>query len=216
MRTLLTLLLLLPALPVAAENPAPDPFQAIEDLRRGLAAKGPVAARFEQSFVPAGFSSGEVETGTLALELPRCLRWDYLDPEAKSFLLCDLELYSWIPGESSGQLVPLEDAEQPGLDLLLLPRERLEALYHASWAAATEAQPAEILLEPKDPTHTAIASARLAFTVETGTLDSLAWSDREGNRSRFLFSSWESCPKPCGVFVAPAELTWEVRHAPSN
>jgi outer membrane lipoprotein-sorting protein len=216
MRTLLALSLLLSTMPVAAENPAPDPFQAIEDVRRGLAAKGPVAARFEQSFIPAGFTSGEVETGTLALQLPRCLRWDYLDPDPKSFLLCDLELYSWIPGESSGQLVPLEDAEQPGLDLLLLPRERLEALYSASWAAATEGQPAEIVLAPKDPDHTAIATARLAFTAETGTLDSLSWSDREGNRSRFLFSTWESCPVPCDVFVAPAELTWEVRHAPSK
>lgn len=212
LRTRAGILATLVAGAAAASNPPPDPFQALEDLRLALASRGAIYARFEQSFVPAGFSSGEVESGTVALDLPSCLRWDYLEPMAKSFLLCELELYSWNPGEGSGQLVALENAEQPGLDLLVLPRARLEALYSATWSASPTGLD-QVELEPRDPDHSSIARATLIFDHDKATLDKLAWNDREGNRTTFLFTGWEAC-ETCAGFVPPADITWEVRHAP--
>lgn len=219
MRVVLPLLLLslAPTLDANAEPGAltSEPFGAIEELRSSLAAKGPSTAHFEQTFVPAGFSSGETESGTLALGLPKCLRWDYREPLEKSFLLCDLELYSWNVGEPSGQLVALDNAEQPGLDLLLLPRERLVALYSAT-LTAKEAGSVEVALTPRDPATSPIAAATLVLDGERSRIESLSWRDREGNQTTFIFSQWQSCPE-CSddaTFTAPRELTWEVRRTP--
>lgn len=200
----------------SAQTPSTAAFDALEALRAELAARGAARANFEQSFIPVGFSQGEVEAGTLALELPNCLRWDYAEPNPKSFLLCDLELYSWIPGESSGQLVPLENAEQPGLDLLLLPRPRLETLYSATLERTNNDQ-TQIRFVPS-AADAAIASATLTVTAAPSQLMALEWTDREGNHSRFAFSQWAPCPD-CSrsvTFAPPQDLTWEVRQAPGG
>lgn len=209
--------LLVGTAPSAGQTATAGAFDTLETLRTNLAKQGVARAQFEQSFVPVGFSHGEVETGALALELPRCLRWDYADPNPKSFLLCDLELYSWIPGESSGQLVPLENAEQPGLDLLLLPRARLESLYEASLEGGADGSTL-LRFVPTASAPTAIASATITLDPDRSRLLALEWTDREGNRSRFAFSQWGPCAD-CSrtvTFAPPQDLTWEVRQAPGG
>ena len=67
---------------------APDPWKVLQGVRQSLVDSGPTAAAFTQTYIPAGFSSGDSESGRLALALPDCLRWDYQDPYPKGFLLC--------------------------------------------------------------------------------------------------------------------------------
>jgi len=76
-------------LPPAAVGAAEiDPWSVLSGVRESLVAAGPTGAEFSQVYVPAGFTSGEKEAGKLALALPDCLRWDYVAPYPKSFLLC--------------------------------------------------------------------------------------------------------------------------------
>src|SRR5688572_24784344 len=102
MRRTLTLALLgALALPLAAA--ANDPWEVLEGARRSLVEAGPTGASFNQTYVPAGFTSGERESGQLAFALPDCLRWDYLDPFPKSFLLCGGVAHQWNPEDGTGQ-----------------------------------------------------------------------------------------------------------------
>ncbi len=79
----------------AAAEPAAggDPWLTLERVRASLIEDGPAGAEFVQTYVPAGFSTGEEERGRLALALPDCLRWDYEEPYPKSFLLCGEEAF---------------------------------------------------------------------------------------------------------------------------
>ena len=73
----LALALLLPGAVAAQEA---DPWTVLKNVRKSLVESGPTGAGFVQTYIPAGFTSGEKESGRLALHLPDCLRWDYTDP----------------------------------------------------------------------------------------------------------------------------------------
>ena len=103
---LLAFLAVLVVLAVAAgvdAQDAADPWATLQGVRTSLVEAGPTGAAFVQTYVPAGFTSGEQESGTLALALPDCLRWDYQKPYPKSFLLCGGIAHSWNPEDKSGR-----------------------------------------------------------------------------------------------------------------
>ena len=85
-----------------------------------------------QTYIPAGFREGDVESGHLSIWLPDCLRWNYEQPQAKSFLLCGEEVYFWNEDESGGRHYRVEPEEEPGLDLLLVEVGRLKERYVAA------------------------------------------------------------------------------------
>src|SRR5689334_7912082 len=92
-----------PTAPLAAAERSPSAWSLIEAVRASLAAVGRLQADFTQTYTPAGFATGETESGRLALALPDCLRWDYTGAEAKSFLLCGRDAYSWNAGDAEGR-----------------------------------------------------------------------------------------------------------------
>ena len=123
--------------PLAAAERAQSAWSLIEGVRASLAADGRLQADFTQTYTPAGFSAGESESGRLALALPDCLRWDYIGPEGKSFLLCGRDAYSWNAGDTEGRHQKVESRDEPGLDLLLLPLDHLRQRYSTSTKPTT-------------------------------------------------------------------------------
>ncbi|HUF78665.1 MAG TPA: outer-membrane lipoprotein carrier protein LolA, partial [Thermoanaerobaculia bacterium] len=138
MRKLHLLLVLTLPLTAAGASFAEDAsaWAVLDGARKSLAASGAERAEFIQTYVPAGFSSGEEEAGRIAFRLPDCLRWDYSEPYPKSFLLCGDRVYSWNPEDGRGQTAAVDRESQPGLDLLLLPVEELSGRYDASAESA--------------------------------------------------------------------------------
>lgn len=193
------------SLPSPGAADAPDPWEALSRLRMGLEEAGPQEMSFEQTFVPAGFSTGETESGTVVIDLPRCVRWDYLDPYPRSFLLCGTELHTWNAGESTGQLYAL-DRSQPGLDLLMLDRGLLEKTYTAT--LEEDGDDLVLRLEPRDDASRALASAEIRFTAAGDRVREIAYRDGEGNRTRFRFG--ESRPVAAGDrFQPPPGMGWQ-------
>jgi len=191
-----------------AERPAgaaDDPWRALEGLRSALAAAGPLSARFEQSYLPAGFSAGDSESGDLALSLPDCLRWDYSEPYRKSFLVCGSRAWSWVEGEPRGQRFTIEADREMGLDLLLLPADELAVRYRASAHRLADGA-LELTLEPKaENAQVVVASLTLESSGELPR--TLEWRDGEGNVSSFHFSAWQ--PLADGEpFAPPPALEW--------
>jgi len=181
-----------------------DPWQALAQLRLHLAASGALVGDFVQTFVPAGFASGEEESGRVALAIPDCLRWDYLTPYRKSYLLCGPWLHSWVEGEPRGQRVHVDLREQSGLDLLLLPVGELMRRYRAS--ARTERGEIVVELEPTDAAR-ALERVTIAFDPASQRPTALAYGDREGNATRFRFLGFRSIEDP-DLFSPPGELEW--------
>lgn len=191
------------ALAVTA-RPAPaedDAWEALRTVRQALVADSPLTAVFEQSYVPAGFTDGERETGRLLLGLPTCLRWDYREPYPRSYLLCEQTVWAWSPDEPVGDRLTDVSRDEAGLDFLLLSVDRLSERY----AVASETDDAgwvHLTLEPRAPTS-AFAKAWIALDPASGRPTEIAYRDREGNETRFLLTAFE--PLEDASLLAPPE-----------
>jgi outer membrane lipoprotein-sorting protein len=175
------------------------------DVRERLEAEAPLIADFSQTFVPVGFSTGDEETGTVSLNLPECVRWDYLEPFPKTFLLCRDQVYSWNEGEPSGRFYRLDSEDQEGLDLLRLRVEELNVRYTAT-IGEEETAAVTVRLTPRDM-EGAIVEATLTISRSDLELQSLSYRDREGNRTRFELSLYRPLDVS-RVFEPPEDLAW--------
>jgi hypothetical protein len=219
LNTLLTAAVLLAAARIAAPAAAPAPSSSAADpwvwltrVRRSLVEAGPTGAAFTQTYIPAGFTSGEKETGTLALHLPDCLRWDYHDPYPKGFLLCGDLVHAWNPEDHTGRRYHVDRKAEPGLDLLLLGVDDLKARYDAVTRSTPNGQ-VEIALTPKAKTGQ-LSDAALTVDPASLRLAGLSYHDREGNLTRFQIAGYHPLPQggqagQGGEFAPPTGIRWE-------
>lgn len=189
--------------PAAAQS---DPWAVLSGVRQSLVAAGPTEAGFTQTYIPAGFSSGEKEVGRISLSLPDCLRWDYEDPYPKSFLLCGGLAHAWNPEDKAGRRYRIDRRNEPGLDLLLLSLDDLRTRYQAS-ATALDGGRIEIALTPKE-TMSELADATLTVDPAKQRLVAVAYHDREGNLTRFAIDGYRDLSRS-GHFSPPSGIKWE-------
>jgi outer membrane lipoprotein-sorting protein len=183
---------------------AEEPWGLLEQVRDELT-RSPRQADFVQSYIPAGFSSGEQEEGRIFIALPDCVRWDYQSPYAKSFLLCEDTVWTWNEGETSGRRQRLVADEQQGLDLLRLSVESLRGRYSAS-VETTASGSFEVLLSSLTP-NDALRDARFLIDANRNLLVGLSYHDLEGNLTRFEISGYGPLG-PGSVFAPPARIEW--------
>lgn len=180
-----------------------DAWRAVETLRQALAADSPLTAEFTQTFTPSGFAEGDTETGTLSIDLPDCLRWDYRKPFAKSYLVCGDTAYTWNEGETTGRRVPIEGDDRAGLDLLRLDTAALVESFAANRRMA--ASGLEVELAPRRAEAT-IRNATLEISSDGRRLAALAFTDIDGNRTLFRLEDYRRAAG--GRLAPPAELEW--------
>ena len=192
----------------AAASPpsAADPWAWLTRVRRSLVEAGPTTATFTQTYVPAGFTSGEKESGSLSLHLPDCLRWDYQEPYPKGFLLCGDMVQAWNPADHTGRRYRIDRKNEPGLDLLLLGVDDLAARYSAVTRSSPNGQ-VQIALSPKGKAGE-LSDATLAVDPATLRVVEISYHDREGNLTRFQLAGYQPLAKP-GQFTAPPGIRWE-------
>jgi len=189
-------------------------WRILTSVRRSLTDAGPTRATFTQTYIPAGFSSGDVERGTLALDLPDCLRWDYSEPYAKAFLLCGETAYLWNPEDPTGRRYTVDREREPGLDLVLLSVDELRERYRVE--SETDPKPisedgspqarVRVRLVPQDASGE-IAEARLEVDRETDRVVSLSYTDDEGNETRFAIEGYRPL-RENGIFSPPSGVEW--------
>jgi len=199
------LLLLTWTLAISSHAAGPlDPWSVLGELRDNLADR-PLKASFVQIFQPAGFSTGDRETGNLYLSLPQCVRWDYEEPFPKTFLLCDSTIHTWNPGDQAGRRFLLADSDEPGIDLLRLRIEDLRQRYDA-YVEEEEDGNLRVILSPLSESPT-IAEARVTMDKQRRLLSALSYRDMEGNTSRFEITAYESFDGT-DHFEPPTDLDW--------
>lgn len=189
---------------LAATDSVVDPWSQLQALKDSLAGEV-VSADFVQTFLPAGFSSGDEEAGVMHLAVPDCLRWDYRQPYPKTYLVCGQEAYTWNAGEPQGRRFLLESDSEPGLDFLRLRIENLESRYSAE-TKTIDAETLEIVFTPLDPEH-GLAQATVLLDMRTHLLSRLTYQDLEGNRTRFEVSNYRPITGP-PPFDLPQNVEW--------
>jgi len=199
----LRLIALLGLLAGTARAASLDPWASLTELRDALTSGAPVAAPFSQTYIPVGFSSGDTEHGVLVLGLPDCARWDYDEPFSKSFLLCGDVAWVWNPGETSGRRYQINPDEEQGLELLRLELDDLRKRFEAT--ISNPQGVLEIRLDPIDQTGL-IGEATLTVAAEGDRLESVAYLDREGNRTLFELGPLEAAP--AGESFDPPPIQW--------
>ena len=184
----------------------PDPWGLLQGVRSSLADAGPTAATFVQTYIPAGFNSGEKESGSLALNLPDCMRWDYKDPFPKSFLVCGGNVNAWNEQDKTGRRYRVDRKNEPGLDLLLLGVGELKERYKAESAAA-DGGLFDVSLTPKEKIGS-LGDATLTVDPKQKRVVRIAYHDREGNLTRFEIAGYGPLARQ-GRFSPPAGIRWE-------
>lgn len=197
----LTLLLGLLASPALANSP----WQLLEELRESLLDAGPVTAKFQQVYIPAGFSSGDQESGYLSLWLPKCLRWNYQEPQDKHFLLCDDEVWFWNDLEEGGRHYRIHPQEEPGLDLLLVEVDTLKERYVAESARLQDGTFEISMATPEDSPQPFRAKVRIDPVSDR--VVGLEYTDGEGNLTRFTLTEYQALPHSA-LFQPPQDVEW--------
>ena len=181
-----------------------EPWTLLLDLRSALIGDSPLTVEFDQTFTPAGFSAGDTESGSLAISLPNCLRWDYYDPFPRSFLLCRELAYSWNPGEASGRRYRIADDERHGLDLLRLDVDTLRLRYSAEIESHEDGF--SVFLQPLDDT-TDIRHASLTVAPGGDRLLAITYEDVEGNTTSFALRDYTPSTSS-DLFAPPIDVEW--------
>jgi hypothetical protein len=160
--------------------------------------------------VPAGFESGDSESGTVALGLPDCLRWDYSQPSAKSYLVCGARAWSWVEGEPKGQRADRRHRRARPRSPAP-PSAELARRYKATLSKSADGN-SELAFEPLDADSELLA-ANLVVDVAGERPVALDWRDREGSVTSFRFRSWHAL-EATDLFSPPAALEWSDPAAP--
>ena len=181
-------------------------WQTLAAVRESLTAAGPTRASFTQTFIPAGFSTGDRESGTLSLHLPDCLRWDYAEPYPKAFLLCGGSAHLWNPEDGTGRRYAVDRETEPGLDLVLLGIEELKDRYRVESEETEDGDLVKVRLTPLEPSGP-LTGATLQVHRETNRLAGLSYTDDEGNLTRFEIEGYRPLDED-GVFSPPNDIEW--------
>jgi len=185
---LIATLLLLAA---AAASPAPMPREARAALERAAKSYADGAAHsaaFSQTYTPAGFASARKESGTVWIQAPQRLRFDYAAPDQKVFTYDAGEGRFYSPGDKQLTVRKLTPEERARLPVVFLtdPDELANGYAIAIEPGAADAT--RLKLTPRSP-RPELAWLSASVTSD-GSIRELAYEDSAGNRTEFRFETW--------------------------
>jgi len=180
------LLLWLAAASLAAQSAGPA--EAMGLLAKATAAYSTGAAfesPFTQVYTPAGFSTARREAGTVWVQAPERLRFDYTAPDVKVFTYDGGEGRFYSPEDQQLTVHRLSPDERARLPLVFLERpESLAARYEISRDPS-----GAVVLKPRAP-DSELSWLKLAIAA-SGRVEALSYQDTSGNRTEFRFDAWK-------------------------
>jgi len=175
------LALALGAAPAPAANAAAEALaRRIEERQRNIQ---DLQGRFTQTYRSGVLGRDVVERGTVSIKRPGRMRWEYRDPEAKTFVSDGKTFYFYVPADK--QVIVRDQADSRGVTAMLLSG-RVEILNQ--FDVGLEASPgagARLRLSPRKPDGEV---DRIYLDVDaTDRIRTIEILDPQGNRSRFDF-----------------------------
>jgi outer membrane lipoprotein-sorting protein len=178
------------ALLLVAVAGAPDPQALLATAAAHYGDGSAHVAEFTQIYTPAGFATARRESGTVWIQAPRRLRFDYTAPEKKVFTYDAGEGRFLLPEDRQLTIRKLSPEEQAKLPIVFLERPEELALRYSLELDASGAA----LLKPRAASE--MAWLKLAVSA-TGAVEGLSYEDTAGNRTEFRFAAWKTeKPRP--------------------
>ena len=155
-------------------------------------------SEFVQTFPPAGFTKSRRETGTVTVQAPESLRFDYDSPK-KTFTFDGHVARFYSPADRQMTVRTLSEEDRAELPLIFL-----ETPAELARRNTIEVQPSpsgtEILVTPRD-SRSEIAWIRLS-TSAAGVPGGLSFQTSAGDRTEFQFRGFRAeSPKDPSVFT---------------
>ncbi|MEP6471471.1 MAG: outer membrane lipoprotein carrier protein LolA [Acidobacteriota bacterium] len=185
--------------PISTPAPSPAAISAIPPaasaaLARAVALYGDGAAHasaFTQIYTPAGFATARRESGTVVLQVPQRVRFDYTAPEKKAFTYDAGEGRFFSPDDKQLTVRRLSEEEKARLPIVFLTQPAdLGRQYEIAVEPGEAASSTRILLTPRVP-RPELAWLRLAID-GGGSVSGLSYQDSAGNRTEFRFDAWRT------------------------
>lgn len=146
------------------------------------------AAPFVQIYTPAGFTTARRESGTLWIQTPQRLRFDYEAPEKKTFTYDAGEGRLFTPEDRQLTIQKLTPEDRARLPIVFLSDPAELAREYSISAEAGDGGGTRVLLKPRE-SRPELAWLRLSIAKD-GTVTELSYEDASGNRTEFRFEGW--------------------------
>jgi outer membrane lipoprotein-sorting protein len=185
MRTLWIPLLLILALPARAD----DERALLEGVRKAYVSSPSFTATFTQAYAPAGFPEVSPEKGTLVLQAPDKVRFDYEGPEGKVFTFDGKAARQYVAADQQLIVKSLSEAERARLPLLFF-----ESASELMERFNVTRKGRDLTLVPRAaPAGDEVRKLELG-TSESGEVTRLVIVDAGGNRTTFTFGTRKAGP----------------------
>lgn len=182
-----------PALPARAAAPAvPEAAALLRSIVATYTGQPAFRMTFAQSYAPSGFPDAAPESGTLTIQAPHFLRFDYDGPEGKLYTFDGRTAHQYVAADRQVMRKTLTAAEKERLPLLFLkpPAEVLDRF--AAVVKPDGKGLLELTLTPRGESELKSVSA---LATPSGELKRLVVLDAEENRTTFTFTKREPAKK---------------------
>jgi outer membrane lipoprotein carrier protein len=158
------------------------------EIDLAAAAINGMEAQFTHSFTAKGFNNAQVESGSVIFGKLPSMRWTYTRPEAKTFVFDGSRSWFYVPADKQVTIADIDDQAKHELPFLLVgdpaARDRAFAVVEQRRGIAVTTT-----LQPRD-TSGLIRSVSIVSDGSTHRIDSISYTDRDGNRTLFSFSGY--------------------------
>ena len=170
---------------------APVPGTPAEDLARRVETKHrtliDLTASFVQTYRSGMLGRAIVEKGSLSLKPPGRMRWEYRDPEKKTFVSDGQTFFFYVPADR--QVIVRSQADSRGIPALLMSG-RGEILTH--FAVTEEKPPAGLRRLRLVPREADPEIDHVLLDVDAAArIRGITVADAQGNRSQFTFDRFK-------------------------
>ncbi|HEX6177889.1 MAG TPA: outer membrane lipoprotein chaperone LolA [Thermoanaerobaculia bacterium] len=182
---------------------------AVDKMAAAMAGK---EAAFVHRFTPKGFKTSQVERGSVIFGKLPMMRWSYTAPEQKVFVFDGTRSWFYVPADRQVTVAELDDRRKSELPFLLIGDP---AAREKQFVVREQRRSGKIVttLQPRG-TSAAIRTVSITTNASSNLIESLDYTDRDGNRTVFEFSGYHPArtaadtfrfATPAGVQVVRAE-----------
>jgi outer membrane lipoprotein carrier protein len=171
----------LPSEPTAEVKALVDRMQAFYERTQDF------TANFRQEYAYKSFGRTVTSTGTVAFKKPAQMRWDYLTPSNRSFVLSGERVYAWDPQAKTLTRAAMPTSELSSSVTFLWGKGRLQDEFTIHKVPCPECQGMLLVLKPKK-SETRFRELRLELDPKTAQVRRTVVVDPDGSENAILFT----------------------------
>ncbi len=158
------------------------------EIDRAAAAVAGMEAQFTHSFTPKGFRSAQVEGGSVIFGTLPAMRWTYSRPEPKTFVFNGSRSWFYVPADKQVTVADLDDRQKRDLPFLIVgdPAARDRAF---TLSEQRRGSTVVTVLQPRQAGGL-VRTVNIASNGSSHLIDSIEYTDRDGNHTIFRFSGY--------------------------